>query len=100
MVSENFHKLVLVSPLSEPLPTASTLAPRLASLHGKRVGLLDNSKNRAGQLLDAMAAVLQGQYGCTSVMRHRKPSASKPAAPEVLAEFARTCDLVLVGVGD
>jgi hypothetical protein len=47
-----------------------------------------------------MAAVLQGQYGCTSVMRHRKPSASKPAAPEVLAEFASTCDLVLVGVGD
>jgi hypothetical protein len=100
MATENFQKLVLVSPLSEPVPVASTLAPRLASLHGKRVGLLDNSKDRAGQLLDAMAAVLQTQYGCTRVMRHRKPSASKPAAPEVLAEFARTCDLVLVGVGD
>jgi hypothetical protein len=97
---ENIHKLVLVSPLSEPVLAVSALAPRLASLHSKRVGLLDNSKNRAGQLLDAVAAILQAQYGCTSVMRHRKPSASKPAAPEVLAEFAKTCDLVLVGVGD
>jgi hypothetical protein len=100
MATDNLQKLVLVSPLSEPLPAVSTLAPRLASLHGKRIGLLDNSKDRAGQLLDAMAAVLQAQYGCTRVMRHRKPSASKPAAPEVLAEFARSCDLVLVGVGD
>ena len=100
MTTENIHKLVLVSPLSEPVLAVSALAPRLASLHGKRIGLLDNSKNRAGQLLDAVAAILQAQYGCTSVMRHRKPSASKPAAPEVLAEFAKTCDLVLVGVGD
>jgi hypothetical protein len=100
MTTENIHKLVLVSPLSEPVLAVSALAPRLASLHGKRIGLLDNSKNRAGQLLDEVATILQAQYGCTSVMRHRKPSASKPAAPEVLAEFARTCDLVLVGVGD
>jgi hypothetical protein len=100
MTTENLQKLVLVSPQSEPLLAASTLAPRLASLHGKRLGLLDNSKNRAAQLLDAVAAMLEVQYGCTSVMRHRKPSASKPAAPEVLAEFARACDLVLVGVGD
>ena len=100
MTTENLQKLVLVSPLSEPVLATSTLAPRLASLHGKRIGLLDNSKNRAAQLLDAVAAMLEVQYGCASIMRHRKPSASKPAAPEVLAEFARTCDLVLVGVGD
>ena len=97
MTTENLQKLVLVSPLSEPVLATSTLAPRLASLHGKRIGLLDNSKNRAAQLLDAVAAMLEAQYGCASVMRHRKPSASKPAAPEVLAEFARTCDLVLSG---
>jgi predicted GTPase len=100
MTTENLQKLVLVSPLSEPVLATSTLAPRLASLHGKRIGLFDNSKNRAAQLLDAVAAMLEAQYGCASVMCHRKPSASKPAAPEVLAEFARTCDLVLVGVGD
>jgi hypothetical protein len=64
------------------------------------VGLLDNSKHQAGRLLDIVAAMLQEQYGFTDMVRQRKPSASKPAAPEVIANLARTCDLVLVGVGD
>jgi hypothetical protein len=96
----NLQKLVLVSPVGEPTLAASTLAPRLAALHGKRVGLLDNSKNQAGRLLDMVAAVLHEQYGFTDIVRRRKLSASKPAAPEVIADLARTCDLVLVGVGD
>ena len=35
-----------------------------------------------------------------NIVRHRKPSASKPIAPEVIADFAATCDLVIAGVGD
>jgi hypothetical protein len=100
MASDDIPKLVLVSPVNEPTPTDSTLAPRLAALDGTRVGLLDNSKSKAGQLLDAVAAVLQAQYGFTNIVRRRKPSASKPAAPGVIDDFAKTCDLVLVGVGD
>jgi hypothetical protein len=90
MSSDKIPKLVLVSPVNEPVPTDSTLAPRLAGLDGKRVGLL----------LDAVTAILQAQYGFTAIVRQRKPSASKPAAPTVIDEFAKTCDLVLVGVGD
>jgi hypothetical protein len=100
MDTDNLQKLVLVSPVGEPTVAASTFAPRLAVLHGKRVGLLDNSKNQAGRLLDMVAAMLHEQYGCTDIVRQRKPSASKPAAPEAIADLARTCDLVLVGVGD
>jgi hypothetical protein len=100
MGSANLQKLVLVSPVNQPTPTTSTFAPRLTSLQGKRVGLLDNSKSRAGQLLDAVATALHAQYGFADIVRHRKPSASKPVAPEVIEDFARTCDLVIVGVGD
>jgi hypothetical protein len=100
MSSDKIPKLVLVSPVNEPVPTDSTSAPRLAGLDGKRVGLLDNSKSKAGQLLDAVTTILQAQYGFTAIVRQRKPSASKPAAPTVIDEFAKTCDLVLVGVGD
>jgi hypothetical protein len=100
MSRENVPKLVLVSPVNEPVPTDSVLAPRLAALDGKRVGLLDNSKSKAGRLLDAVATILHAQDGFTAIMRQRKPSASKPAAPEVIDELAKTCDLVLVGVGD
>ena len=100
MGTGSIQKLVLVSPVNQPTPTTSTFAPRLTSLHGKRVGLLDNSKTRAGRLLDAVATVLHTQYGFTDIVRHRKPSASKPVAPEVIEDLARTCDLVIVGVGD
>lgn len=100
MSGENIQKLVLIKPVNEATPEQSTYAPRPAGLQGKRVGLLDNSKNNAGRFLDMVATVLDEQYGFTNIVRHRKPSASKPVAPEVVAEWSRTCDLAIVGVGD
>jgi hypothetical protein len=100
MSTANIPKLVLISPVNEAMPAESTLAPRLSSLLGKRVGLLDNSKSKADRLLDAVATILQAQYGFTDIVRRRKPSASKPADPQVVDELAKTCDLVIVGVGD
>jgi hypothetical protein len=100
MPTESLPKLVLISPVNEATVAESSMAPRLPSLRGKRVGLLDNSKSKAGKMLDTVAAILNVQYGFTDIVRHRKPSASKPAAPEAIAELVRTCDLVIVGVGD
>ena len=100
MPTENMQKLVLVTPVNEADTAESTYAPRVTDLRGKRVGLLDNSKNNANKLLDAMAVILHEQYGCIDSVRHRKPSASKPVAPEVIEELKKTCDVVIVGVGD
>jgi hypothetical protein len=100
MPMEHLPKLILVSPVNEAAVAESSLAPRLASLRGKRVGLLDNSKSKANNMLEAVAALLDARYGFAGIVRHRKPSASKPAAPEAIDELARTCDLVVVGVGD
>ncbi len=100
MSAENIQKMVLISPVNEASTTESTYAPRLTALEGKRVGLLDNSKNKANQMLDAVADILDTQYGITDVVRRRKPSASKPVAPEVIVELEELCDLVIVGVGD
>ncbi len=97
---DNIRKLVLVSPVNEPEMAESTYAPRVADLRGKRVGLLDNSKSNANKMLDAMAAILDTQYGFAEIVRYRKPSASKPAAPEVIEDIGTTCDFVIVGVGD
>ena len=100
MSSENVQKLVLISPVNEANTANSTYATRVTSLGDKRVGLLDNSKNQADKLLDAVADILDAQYGFTDVVRRRKPSASKPVAPEVIEELGQLCDLVIVGVGD
>jgi hypothetical protein len=100
MDGENSQKMVLISPVNEPHTAVSTYAPRVTEFQGKRVGLLDNSKHNANKLLDAVASILHQQYHFAAIVRRRKPSASKPVAPEVIAELGNACDLVIVGVGD
>jgi hypothetical protein len=100
MPTESVPKLVLISPVNEATVAESALAPRLSSLQGKRVGLLDNSKSKADRILETVAAILNTRYGFADVVHHRKASASKPASPDAIKELATTCDLVIVGVGD
>ena len=100
MSSENVQRLVLVRPTNEPSTESSSYAPRPSHLEGKRVGLLDNSKNRAARFLDMVAEVLDERYRFSGIVRHRKPSAAKPVAREVIEEWTGTCDIAIVGVGD
>ena len=100
MALENIQKLVLIKPVNEAIPEQSSYAPRLTGLEGKRLGLLDNSKNNAGRFLGMVVRILDEQYGFRNTVRHRKPSASKPVAPEVIEEWQKLCDLAIVGVGD
>ncbi|MBI3329016.1 MAG: hypothetical protein HYZ81_20215 [Nitrospinae bacterium] len=100
MRTEGIRKLVLVSPVNEATAAHFIFAPRLPDLHRRRVGLLDNSKSNAGQLLQKVAKLLSEQYRFADIVSRRKPSASKPAAPEMIDELSRMCDLVIVGVGD
>ena len=100
MALENVQKLILIKPVNEAIPEQSSYAPRPKGLEGKRVGLIDNSKHNAGRFLEMVATILDAKYGFSSIVWHRKPSASKPVAPEVIEEWKKLCDLAIVGVGD
>ena len=100
MGTESVQKMVLIKPVNEAILEQSTYAPRPTGLQGKRLGLLDNSKNNAGRFLEMVATRLHEQYGFSNIVRHRKPSASKPVAPGVIEAWTKTCDLAIVGVGD
>ena len=88
----------LYDPTAEPRRIDAQLAPRLASLAGKRAGILDNGKANAGTLMLAVTKILQERYGVTEVLKRNKPVAGPPA-PEILADLA-TCDFALVGSAD
>ena len=90
--------IVLYDPTAEPLSTTVPLAPRLKSLAGKRVGILDNSKANAGTLMLAVAERLKERYGVTNVVKREKPVAGPPR-PEVIEALSQ-CDFVLVGSAD
>lgn len=79
--------------------TRTAPAPRLTSLQGCTVGLLDNSKIKVRELLDAVEDILLSQHGVANVVRLKKTDASRPAPDELLAEML-ACEAVIAAVGD
>lgn len=55
------------------------LAPRLATLAGKRLALLDNNKVNARELLQAFADRLRQDYGIGECRMWRKPTSAMPS---------------------
>lgn len=100
MITHTRKRTILVDPTTSPTPAEFDGAPRLADLSDRRVGLIDDSKPNAKEMLEEVASALDRRYGISNVEYHRKPSASKPAEPEVIAALSRDCDYVIVGVGD
>jgi hypothetical protein len=88
----------LYDPTAQPRTIVAQLAPRLTSLAGKRIGILDNSKANAGVLMLAVANILKERYGVGEIVKRDKPVAGPPS-PEALAALAE-CDLALVGSAD
>ena len=86
-------------PTAEDTPVTNAGAARLTSLAGRTIGLLDNSKFRVRELLDHVEAILRAHFGVARVLRFRKPDASRPASPEILADMQR-CEAIIAAVGD
>lgn len=79
--------------------SAQTQLPPV-KLDGAVVGFIDNAKPNFHHLVDDLAELLTRQYGVQHIITRRKPSASVPATPDVVAELAKACDVVITGSGD
>jgi hypothetical protein len=90
----------LMSPLGARKLVRHPIAPRLPTLAGKTIGLLDNTKKNADILLKATGEILMRDHAVQSVIYRRKISSS-PAAPETMIdEFVQSCDAVINAYGD
>ncbi|MBO0774798.1 MAG: hypothetical protein J2P34_00680 [Actinobacteria bacterium] len=87
-----------VSPFDERVRAAEPLAPRPASVSGRRAVLLDIRKNRGAEFLDRVETLLQAA-GVTTT-RSRKEIFSRPAALETIDEIAGRADLVVEALAD
>jgi hypothetical protein len=79
--------------------THYALAPRVATLSGLTIGLLDNSKHGADILLDEVGAILLREHGVSNLVRRRKSTAAISGGP-ILEELIRNCDAVINAYGD
>ena len=89
---------VLLDPTSEHQPSERPLSPRLRSLDGAIVGLLDISKPRGDVFLDRIAVHLERRGA--SVRRYRKPTFAKPAPIDMRVRIAEECGAVIEALAD
>lgn len=75
-------------------------APRLQTLEGLRLAVLDNTKWNANKLLRRSMAQLSEEHRFAAVNYYRKESFSRVAAPEVIHAIVANNDLVLTAIGD
>ena len=98
MAQINEH--VLVNPTTQAIVAPFDGAPRLPTLAGTRLGIIDDSKRNADVLLEELAEILRTRYEITEVKWHRKPSASRPADPTALKDLTEQVDSVIIAIGD
>lgn len=76
------------------------LAPRLETLDGVRLGVLDNTKWNASKLLRHVVTGLQAGVTLAEVNRYDKESFSRPGQAGLLDRIAAENDAVITAIGD
>ena len=90
--------LVLLDPTHERSPAQRERLPRLASLAGVTLGLLDISKARGDVFLDRLEARLAAAGA--EIRRYKKPTFTKPAPVDLRQQIAVECGAVIEALAD
>ena len=100
VVEPKSRTITVMDPRAEAVHVDASRAPRPDSLHGKVIGLLDNSKANADNLLRLVADLLKERFEIKDVIFAAKPDSSRPAPVETVESLARESDFAIVAVGD
>jgi len=91
-------RITVLSPLGINQVKAQPIAPRLGSLEGVRLGILNNSKPNSLELQQRVAELLGGRHRLARTVTKQKPSAAVGA--EKLDLYATEVDAVVTAIGD
>jgi len=75
-------------------------AAALAELEGRTIGILENGKLNAAEMLGEVASLFVARHGCIIRAVYAKSNASAPAPAETLARAAAEVDFLITGLGD
>ena len=90
----------LYAPTSTTPRRKAVRAPALARLDGARIGILENGKLNAEEMLNEVAQLFVQRHGCTVVKLASKKNASAPAPANTLTTVAPEVDFLITGLGD
>lgn len=90
-------KVTVLSPRGESYASkkAVHLAPRVDTLKGKSIYLVDNRRPNAQTLLDAIEKALVREHQPARITRIAKPSAGLPIDEATLKRMKEECDAVI-----
>jgi len=91
----------LLDPTGDSDRTAdTTLTPRLRSVSGLTVGLLENAKPNAAVLLSNVARELQRRHGLRAAVMYTKSYFGTPTEESLIHRILKNCDFAVAGIGD
>ena len=95
-------QLEVMNPRGEiPPPATLGISPRVSTLDGKKIVLVDNGKFGANNLLDALADMLREKHPKATVVMYPKPAAQTITnLPKWYPTVKQQGDLFVFGVGD
>jgi hypothetical protein len=93
-------RITVLSPVAVAANESASVPPLPHSWAGRTIGFLDNTKSNFDRLTAGIGELLRERYGVKAIVHRRKANASTPAAPEIIAELSKTCDVVFAGSAD
>jgi len=93
-------RIRVLAPVGVVRRESIVVPPLPDALAGRTIGFIDNTKHNFDRLADELGALLRERHGVRTVVRRRKANAAVAAAPELIAELSKTCDVVFAGSGD
>lgn len=91
----------LLDPTGDDTAAAETgAAPRLRSLRGKRLALVDNTKPNAALLLEMVADDLRRHHGIASAEVYTKGYFGTPVEESQIQRILANSDFAVAGIGD
>ncbi|MCP4754665.1 MAG: hypothetical protein GY866_27610 [Proteobacteria bacterium] len=90
--------ITLLDPTAELAPARIELRPRLKTLKGANIGLLDISKARGDVLLKRLESQLMEKGAI--VKFYKKPTFARTAPVELNQQIATECDAVIEALAD
>ncbi len=92
-------ELGFIDPTYIPRREIIPLAKRPASLAGKVIGMLDNTKEQADVIFKTIGDLLIERYGAARVIVMRKEHYTRPASEALLDAMAKEAQIAIAGLG-
>ena len=99
-LADKLGTIQIFDPRAEDVAEELGLSPKVLSLQGKVVGLLENRKYHADNFLQELQEILLRDYGASKVVYATKFTYSAPCATETLDALVSECDVVVHGIVD